>query len=162
MAETSATFMVENAEIIFRNFEGKEGQYNRKGDRNFGVILDPDVAAQMEEDGWNVKYLKPREEGDEPTPYIQVSVKFDIRPPRIVTISSSGKTQLDEDSVEILDWADMAKVDLIARAYNWEVNGKTGMKAYLKSMFITLEEDELEKKYAYLDAEDELEEDYED
>ena len=161
MAETNATFMVEDAEIIFRNFEGKEGQYNRKGDRNFGVILDPEAAAQMEADGWNVKYLNPREEGDDPTPWIQVSVKFDIRPPRVVTISSSGKTQLDEDSVEILDWAEMAKVDLIARAYNWEVNGKTGMKAYLKSMFVTLEEDELEKKYAYLDEVEENYEEYE-
>jgi hypothetical protein len=56
------TVLMEGVRIIFRNFAGKEGQYNREGDRNFGVILPDDVAQQMLADGWNVKYLKPREE----------------------------------------------------------------------------------------------------
>ena len=146
MAGEQATFMVEDAQIIFRNFEGKEGQYNRKGDRNFGVILDPKTAQQMLKDGWNVKFLKSREDDSE-TPWVQVSVNFENRPPRVVMLTSTSRTNLDESSVEVLDWADIKTVDLIARAYNWEVNGKTGIKAYLKSMFVTIEEDELERKY---------------
>lgn len=148
MAENK-TFMVEDAQIIFRNFAGKESAYNREGDRNFACILDPDVAIKMLEDGWNVKYLDAREEGDEPTPYIGVSVKFEVRPPRIVMITSTARTALDEESVETLDWADIQTVDLIARGYEWSVNGKSGVKAYLQSMFITIEEDALERKYAF-------------
>ena len=148
MADNAApTFMVEDAPIIFRNFAGKEGPYNRQGDRNFSVILPRDIATQMGEDGWNVRYLEAREEGDEDTPYISISVNFKNRPPRVVLITDTTRTQLDEDSIEVLDWADIRTADLIARGYLWDVNGKTGTKAYLQSLFITIEEDALEQKY---------------
>lgn len=148
MSEQAKTFMVEDARIIFRNFSGKEGQYNREGDRNFAVVLDPDTAAAMLVDGWNVRQLDPREEGDDPTPYVSVSVNFNNRPPRVVLLTSTTRTQLDEASVEILDWADIKNVDLIARGYEWSVNGKSGVKAYLQSLFVTIEEDALERKYS--------------
>jgi hypothetical protein len=148
MTDQAKTFMVEDAQIIFRNFAGKEGQYNREGDRNFAVILDAAVAEQMLQDGWNVRYLEPREEGEEPTPYVQVSVNYNNRPPRVVMITSASRTQLDEGSVEVLDWADIKVADLIARGYEWTVNGKSGTKAYLQSLFVTIEEDALERKYA--------------
>lgn len=151
MTDQAKTFMVEDAQIIFRNFAGKEGPYNREGDRTFCVILSDDVAEQMIEDGWNVRYLEAREEGDTPTPYIQVSARFDIRPPRVVLLTSTTRTQLDESSVEVLDWSDIQTADLIARGYEWTVNGKTGIKAYLQSLFVTIEEDALERKYAIHD-----------
>jgi len=151
MSDEVKTFMVEDAPIIFRNFAGKEGQYNREGDRNFAIILAPDVAIAMLADGWNVRYLEPREEGDDPTPYISVSVNFKNRPPRVVLLTATSRTQLDEDSVEVLDWADIKTADLIARAYDWVVNGKTGTKAYLQSLFVTIEEDLLEQKYSIND-----------
>lgn len=149
------TFMIENAKIIFRNFEGKEGQYNRNGDRNFAVIIPDEKTAQnMLKDGWNVKYLQPREEGEEATPYIQVAVSYKNRPPRIIMMTSTARTVLTEDNVEILDWADIRSSDLICRAYEWDVNGKTGVKAYLQSLFVTIEEDYLERKYSVNDQEE--------
>lgn len=148
MADDAKTFMIEDAHIIFRNFSGREGQYNREGDRNFAVILDPVIASQMLKDGWNVKYLAAREDGEEDTPYIQIAVNFKNRPPRVVMITSTTRTPLNEDSVEVLDWADIKVADLIARGYDWEVNGKSGTKAYLQSLFVTIEEDELERKYS--------------
>lgn len=139
---------MENVQIIFRNFSGKEGMYNREGDRNFCVILSNDVAAQMLRDGWNVKELEPRDEGDEPTPYLPVTVNFRNIPPKVVMITSNGRTILGEDQVELLDWADILNVDLIVTPYEWHVNGRAGVKAYLKTMYITIEEDELELKYS--------------
>ena len=143
--------LIENARIIFRNFEGREGQYNREGDRNFCVLLDPEVADDMAKDGWNIKSLKPRDEEDVEQAYVQVSVNFKGRPPRIVQITSRGRTELGEHEIEILDWVDISNIDLIFRPYEWNVNGKTGIKAYLKSAFITLEEDELDAKYSQID-----------
>jgi hypothetical protein len=153
MANNDGNVTFEGARIVFRNFAGREGMYNREGERNFAVLLDDDVAEAMARDGWNIKTLKPRE-GDEdphPQPYLQVSVGFGKgRPPRIVMISSRGRTDLGEEECEVLDWADIANVDLIVRPYEWVVNGKTGTKAYLKSIFVTINEDELELKYADL------------
>lgn len=149
--EDRKTFMVEDAQIIFRNFAGEESQYNRKGDRNFAVILDPDTAEKMLEDGWNIKSLKPREEGEPEVPYIQIAVNFDNRPPTVVMITSTGRTRLDEKSVEVLDYADIRVADLICNGYDWTVQEKSGTKAYLKSLFITIEEDELERKYAVIE-----------
>lgn len=140
------TFM--NARIVFRNFEGKEGQYNREGDRNFCLILAEDEAQQMLADGWNIKYLRAREEGESPQAYVQVSVSFKNRPPRMVLITSRGRTNIPEDQLHILDWIEIANVDLIINPYSWAVSGKTGIKAYLKSFFVTMAEDELEQKYA--------------
>lgn len=151
MATEVKTFMVEGAPIIFRNFAGKESQYNREGDRNFAVILDPAIAEDMLKDGWNVRYLESREEGEDPTPYVSVAVSFKNRPPRIVLLTATSRTQLDENSVEVLDWADIQTADLIARSYEWTVNGKTGIKAYLQSLFVTINEDLLEQKYAIND-----------
>lgn len=142
------TFMVEGAQLLFRNFSGKESQYNRAGDRNFAVVLDPDSAQRMLADGWNVKFLDARDEGDAPQAYIQVSVGYKTKPPRVVMISSTGRTILDEGEVDLLDWVEIENADLIARAYTWEVNGKTGIKAYLQSLYITIREDALERKYS--------------
>lgn len=139
---------MEDAKIVFLNFSGKEGRYNREGDRNFCVLLDPQLAENMIADGWNVKYLTPREEGDEPQAYLQVTVGFKGRPPRIVLVTSRGKTPLGEEEVGMIDWVDKKMVDLIIRPYDWEVNGKSGRKAYLKSLFVTMNEDELDRKYA--------------
>lgn len=141
------TFMIEGAELVFLNFAGKEGPYNKKGDRNFSVILTQELAATLMADGWNVKFLQPRDEGDTETPYIQVAVRFDIRPPRVVMLTSSTRTQLGESQVEVLDYAEIEKVDFIASGYDWELNGKSGTKAYLQSMFVTIREDPLEIKY---------------
>ncbi len=140
--------VMEDMRIIFRNFKGAEGQYNREGDRNFAVLLDPEVADAMGRDGWNIKFLKAKDDESEDQAYLPVTVGYKGRPPRIVMIGSNNRTELGEDSVEILDYVDIKKVDLIVRPYEWAVNGNGGIKAYLKSMFVTIEEDELELKYA--------------
>lgn len=154
MARANNNIIIENARLIFKNFAGEQTKYNRAGNRNFCVILDPEVARDLLDDGWNVRYLNPREDEDEPTPYLQVAVAFGNIPPKITMISGKTKTPINEDTIDTLDYAEIANVDLIIRPYNWEVNGKTGVKAYLKTMYVEIEQDVFASKYDCLDDED--------
>jgi len=139
----------EDVRLIFRNFSGKEKQFNKEGDRNFCFLLDDEQAERLQNNGYPVRVLSPREEDDEPQPYLKVTVKYTekSRPPKVVVLNKFGKTEIDERTIGTLDWAEIISVDLTIRPYDWEVNKRTGRSAYLKTMYITINVDEFEAKY---------------
>lgn len=149
----NSNIVIENAKIGFRNFGGKETMYNPAGKRNFCVFLEDELSKTLKDDGWNVRYLEPRDDQDDPQGYLQVAVSYENIPPKIIMITSKGKTILDDESIGLLDWAEIKEIDLIIRPYNWVLqegtpHEKRGIKAYVKSMYITIAEDEFESKYS--------------
>lgn len=139
---------IRNARIIYRNFSGKGSQYNPEGRRNFSVVIDdPEYARGLEADGWNIKPLKKRKPDEADCWQLPVAVVYGAYPPAIRMISQSGGVILDETMVNMLDWQDIVNVDLIVRPREYEIRGQKGIKAYLKSMNITVQEDELAAEY---------------
>ena len=147
---------IENAKIFWTNFAGKERENNPAGKRNFCVEIPEDIVKNLKADGWNVKYTKDSEEYGGPKPYIQVEVKYGDYPPKIYKVTSRNKTLLDEDVVGDLDTDEITNVDLYISPYHWTVGSKSGIKAYVDKMWVTIEEDDLTKKYANYDDEESL------
>ena len=54
---------------------------------------------------------------------------------------------ITEQTVDSLDYVEILNVDLTINPYVWEVNGNSGVKAYLGTMYVTIAEDPLDAKY---------------
>lgn len=146
--------ILEGVEITFRNFRGLAKKFNNAGKRNFVVLLEDSVAERMAADGWTLKTLKPKPDDAEPLPerpILPVQINFGGKPPKIVMITSKGRTHLDESTVDMLDFVDIETVDLIVNPYDWSMNGDSGTAAYLEALYITIRENYFERKYADLD-----------
>lgn len=144
---------IPNAQLGFKNFEGRAGEFNDEGTRNFVVFLEDELADELEAEGWNVKHPKPREsdkdEEDQRRRYLPVGLAFDNYPAKVVQVIDEEPRVMHEDEVGMLDWAEIDNVDLVIRPYSWGPNafGQSGVKAYTKAIYITLVYDEFASKY---------------
>lgn len=146
---------IAGAQLIFKNFRGKKTDYNEEGNRNFGVLIDEDLAEKLEQDGWRVRRLRPKDDDPEQfeQPWLSVKVRFDPYPPIAVLINSRGRKTLSEDTIDQLDWSRIKNCDLIIRPYQYPPSNfspEGGVAAYLKAIYVTIDEDEFEAKYANL------------
>lgn len=140
---------IEDARIIYRNFEGVASKFNREGDRNFAVIIPNDeIKDILVEAGWNVKIKPPRDEDDTPFMFIPVKVKFNNRGPAAYLKSGETVTRLNEETIGILDEIDIQSVSMDLRPYDWDVNGKTGRTAYLQAINVIQNIDRFGDMYA--------------
>ena len=138
-----------NADVRWCNFSGvPRTPKDREGKRYINVILNDDLARELEEAGWNVKHTKPKPDAEdyEPLAYIKVIINYDLRQkPRVYMVTDNNNTLLTEDTIDQLEGCVFTKADLsISRIYystydQWSQVLNTG--------FFTIEEDELYKAY---------------
>lgn len=140
---------IDDARIIYRNFRGEGGKFNREGDRNFAVVIPKqELADELRNRGWNVKIKPPKDEEDSPFMYLPVKVKFNDRGPQVYLRTGDRVNRLDEETISILDDINIRSVDLDIHPYDWDVNGKSGRTAYLQSIEVIQEIDRFAARYA--------------
>lgn len=144
---------IEDADVIFRNFRGLEKKtphgdiVNAEGDQNFCVMIhDVDLANKLSDEQWNIKTLVDKET-EELHYYLPVTVRFIPYPPRIVQQTGARRNYLDEESVKNLDNAFFKRCDIVIKPSHWTARGNSGVKAYLKTMYVDLEIDEFEEAW---------------
>ena len=163
--DDTSNLIFEDAKIIFRNFRGEDYGYNPQHKKSFSVLLDPEDfnIEDMRADGWNVKQMRPREGyEDEVAFHLPVEVRWDNYPPAIWLITQTGigedgnpkykRTRLDEESSFVIDTAEIVRVNVeISHGRTYDFNGKTGIKAYLKKMYVELVQDRFDQLYDWDD-----------
>ena len=143
---------IEGATIIWKNFSGEGDRFN-PGKRGFSVVIDDAVMAdELKQEGWNIKE-RPLQEGADPSEQEwTLPVKLNMnRYTQVWLIVGNHKTLLDENTVAQLDVVDIIDCDISIRPYEWEMSGRTGMTAYVDSMYVTIRENKFAEKYADLD-----------
>lgn len=154
--EVTKTLKLEGVKVIFKNFKGEERKFNRAGARNFYAVLDVRQAEKLEDEGWTIRWLEPRNEDDERRPIIKISINYNgtsRNKPKVLMITGKKITELDEEALEALDSAEIDTADIIAKPYNWNVRGSSGVSAYLSKGYFNVIEDEFYNKYYDTDAE---------
>lgn len=133
---------LDNARIVKKNFSGK--RYG-DGKRTFGVIIPDEMVETLLNDGWNVKFFaaKPDDPTGHQPAWLPVKLKFGQFPPSIVLVTSRGKVQLDEYTVDQLDRTRIKYVKVVIRAFPYEGNGviKPGVSAYVNAMVAVMDEE---------------------
>lgn len=148
---------IDDAKIIFKNFEGRGDKFNREGDRNFSLLIeDPDTADALINEGWNVRIKPARDEDEGPFMRLPVKVKFTEYGPSAYLKTGEHLNKLDEDSIACLDNIEIESVDLDIRPFDWEVNGRTGRTAYLQSIHVTQRIDRFAARYANMKDDEKL------
>ena len=142
---------IDDAKIIFKNFEGRGDKFNRDGDRNFSLLIeDPNTADALKREGWNVKI---KENDDDVFMRLPVKVKFTDYGPKVYLVSGARRIELDEESIGMLDQIEIESVDMDIRPYDWEVNGRTGRTAYLQTMEVVQRVNRFDARYEARNAE---------
>ena len=137
----------------FRNFEGRETEYNKAGDRNFVIFLDKEFAQKIEAEGAPVAWKPDKYNDGELRAQMKVHVKYRNRrgepmvPPKVVLVTRKGQTQLSEETIGMLDSADIEKCDLILSQYANGASMGPENSVALKTMYVPLAEDEFADEY---------------
>ncbi len=137
-----ANLYLQDVKIGSKNFEGREGDYNVAGKRNFLLYLEPEMAEVLSSQGWNIKWPK----NEDYNPYLKVNVNFNYGALKVILITNGQPKQLTAETAKLLDSADLETVDICINPYEYQP-GK--ISASLVSIYATVKTDEFLEKYGY-------------
>lgn len=154
---------VENAVIIWTNFEGRPTNFNPAGGkRTFVLVLDEQIAGELKAEGWNIKYREPKEDGDDPLIFTEIVVNMESTYPPKVTLYSEFRGRksanpLDSDTIKELDKIDIENVDLIIHPYAHGRSTTTSVKGYARAIYVVQAQDgHFDGKYSNWGSDDDI------
>ena len=128
---------IQNANIFALNFAGKERKKNGRvvnsaGTRTFCVEIDPKIAQDLKDDGWNITIRVNQEDGSMFC-YLPVELRYHPVHPDVFTITNGRKHQLEEDQVHQLDNRKLTDVNLVIHPHWWydDATDEWRIKAFL-------------------------------
>ena len=150
----------------FKNFSGRATEYNREGDRFINVRIPLEKVEQLSEEGWNIKQLKPKDEGDDPIYYLTVKIRFKSEggkkdPAIFKGINADNMHKIREENVGDLDRDEIERTDVVINPSYYNRNGKEGYSAYLDSLYVIIKGNRFQAKYNVVDEDLEYEEEEE-
>lgn len=142
-------------QMRFKNFSGNVDDYNPYGKRTVNIVVPNELVEVMIQDGWRVREKPPKEEGDDPVFLLKVTLGYSgDRGPDVWRISGEGssrkKTKLSEATVGNLDHERIQQYSVDIVQYKAAIDRNPGFSAYVNSMFVEIEEDELDKEFDML------------
>ena len=149
-----------NVTLKKRNFSGivDPNGYNDRGDRTVLVVLGQEQAEELgfdnitemyntlKADNWKIKSFNVTEDNDDPDAYMPCKVVYYEKNRSAVFMKTAkGSRLLNEETVGLLDSAniDIVKVDTVLKKHYYDSHGKQGWNVQVKSMEVTIEEDEI-------------------
>ena len=154
MANHNNELVLENVRIVYPNFKGapaqimingKNREVNTDGSRKSNVTLDPMVAQELLEQGFNVKL--PTEENPNRAPYLPIVLSKGPNVQQWVRIAlvDNGNGRFlditDPNQLAMLDdITPGCRVNAVLSPYYWDVDGKSGITAYTKKLYIYLDD----------------------
>lgn len=149
MNNSRETIVLKDIGVLFRNFAGEARQFNPSGERNFNARVTEEQAKMLRSKGFRVREIAPNKYNDETTYILKVKVSYKFEAPNVFIMSQMGKRRLEEDTIGELDHLSIAKCDISINGSNWTMpSGETGVTAYLRSAYVTLNVDPLDLEYA--------------
>ena len=147
--------VVENAVIMWTNFGGSPTKFNPNGGkRTFDLVLTERIAIMLDNDGWNIKSVRGKNE-DDPVLYI---TEIGVNPRANMSVylceEVNGKKyrfRVKPEDLSVLDTYQYSDVALLIRPYvhGRENSAGSTIKGYLRQMnLVRLNEDYFHDKYA--------------
>lgn len=142
------TVGLEHAQIlggVWRNFAklAKPGTFEDGKKRHFAVLIDDENAKNLTDLGFNVKYYQPKDSEREGYNYLDISIADWVIKDEKISVVSTDMIEVKQnfDTIGNLDHAnniDFADIEITPR--RWEMNGASGIKAWLSEMYVYLQE----------------------
>ena len=144
----------------FRNFSGEERGKNAAGKRNFCIKIDDDLAEKMKEDGFHIKILQPREEGDEACYFLKINIKPESKyPPEIYLLKEKEGSEkylvnVPLDNIRSQRRLDGKKIKYAEiRFHGWEYDPNEDLTADLDELILEVEDTSLASAYQFAEEE---------